>query len=247
MAAAEAGLTLSSPPYVLSEHCHACLAGDEVVILDVRQDKYLSLDAASARAVGRLIEQWPVGRIASEPTSPSAGPNEILEDLFARGIITRGASSTSSAANFAARQVDDEFTGTLPSLTPTVRLSDLVAYVRSCRAATLQLRRHSFEQIVRSARMHRAERSSLTPDSATVRKLVGVYREIRPWFRSATDQCVFECLALSDFLYRGGSCVDWVFGVRTNPFAAHCWLQHRSTVLNDTLENVFRFTPIMII
>jgi hypothetical protein len=37
----------------------------------------------------------------------------------------------------------------------------------------------------------------------------------------------------------------WVFGVQTRPFAAHCWLQHENIVLNDTVEHVTRYTPIM--
>jgi hypothetical protein len=36
-----------------------------------------------------------------------------------------------------------------------------------------------------------------------------------------------------------------VFGVREAPFTAHCWVQDGAVVLNDHLENVDLYTPIM--
>lgn len=35
--------------------------------------------------------------------------------------------------------------------------------------------------------------------------------------------------------------------VRTNPFGAHSWAQHEDEVLNDSVEEVLRFTPILIV
>lgn len=36
-----------------------------------------------------------------------------------------------------------------------------------------------------------------------------------------------------------------VIGVRAEPFAAHSWVQVDQVVLNDTAEEVRRFTPIL--
>ena len=38
-----------------------------------------------------------------------------------------------------------------------------------------------------------------------------------------------------------------VIGVRTSPFGAHSWAQHEDEVLNDSVEEVLRFTPILIV
>jgi hypothetical protein len=32
-----------------------------------------------------------------------------------------------------------------------------------------------------------------------------------------------------------------------NPFGAHCWLQHERWVLNDDVEYISTFTPIMVV
>ena len=38
-----------------------------------------------------------------------------------------------------------------------------------------------------------------------------------------------------------------VFAVMTRPFAAHCWVQLDETVLNDRLDHVRKFTPILVV
>ena len=44
----------------------------------------------------------------------------------------------------------------------------------------------------------------------------------------------------------GGGGADWVFAVKGAPFAAHCWIQLGDIVLNDSVENVRAYTPIMV-
>ncbi len=44
---------LMSAPYFLSPHVHVCVAGKQVVLLDLERDKYLSM--ASASPIGRAI------------------------------------------------------------------------------------------------------------------------------------------------------------------------------------------------
>ncbi|GAD58270.1 hypothetical protein MBEBAB_0520 [Brevundimonas abyssalis TAR-001] len=38
-----------------------------------------------------------------------------------------------------------------------------------------------------------------------------------------------------------------VFGIKLVPFGAHCWVQAGETVLNDTVDNVSEYTPIMVV
>lgn len=72
-------------------------------------------------------------------------------------------------------------------------------------------------------------------------------------FRSALPYVPFEgeCLQrsfqLKRILDRRGLKTDWVFGVRTWPFGAHCWIQKGNQVVGDRLERVRLYTPIMVI
>jgi hypothetical protein len=38
-----------------------------------------------------------------------------------------------------------------------------------------------------------------------------------------------------------------VLGVKQGPFGAHCWVQHGSEILNDSVEEVLRYRPILVI
>lgn len=65
-------------------------------------------------------------------------------------------------------------------------------------------------------------------------------RALVPLHRS----CVPDSLGLIRLLWRHGLDADLLFGVRLDPFAAHCWVQSESHVLSDPLSNVTDFTPV---
>lgn len=56
--------------------------------------------------------------------------------------------------------------------------------------------------------------------------------------------CVPDSLALMRLLWRKGLDADLYFGVRLDPFAAHCWVQAEDHLLSDPLANVLSFTPV---
>lgn len=56
--------------------------------------------------------------------------------------------------------------------------------------------------------------------------------------------CVPDSLGLMRLLWRQGLDADLLFGVRLDPFAAHCWVQSDDHVLSDPLSNIVDFTPV---
>ncbi|MBO6767374.1 MAG: lasso peptide biosynthesis B2 protein [Erythrobacter sp.] len=65
--------------------------------------------------------------------------------------------------------------------------------------------------------------------------------------RTAADRCLPRSIALAICLASLGDRSSIVIGVRTPPFGAHCWAQKGSVVLNDSLEEVRRFEPILVV
>lgn len=65
--------------------------------------------------------------------------------------------------------------------------------------------------------------------------------------RSAAEQCLIRSLAMAVRCASFDIRSHVVIGIRTYPFAAHCWCQIDGMVLNDTVEEVRRFTPILVI
>ena len=60
-------------------------------------------------------------------------------------------------------------------------------------------------------------------------------------------ECLVRSALLMRFLTAGGLDADWVFGVRLHPFAAHCWVQVGDVCLNDDIERLSAYTPIMVV
>lgn len=56
--------------------------------------------------------------------------------------------------------------------------------------------------------------------------------------------CLTDSLALLLYLRRYGASAALIFGAKLDPFAAHCWLQAGTTLLNDRLDRIEGFTPV---
>lgn len=65
--------------------------------------------------------------------------------------------------------------------------------------------------------------------------------------RSAADRCLPRSIALALSLARRKLSAHLVIGVKLAPFAAHCWVQSGAEVLNDSLEEVQRYSPILVL
>lgn len=64
-------------------------------------------------------------------------------------------------------------------------------------------------------------------------------------YRSATDQCLPNALAMRRMLARRDIAAELVIGVML-PFAAHCWLQSGDVVLSDPFGTVQNFHPLVV-
>lgn len=91
------------------------------------------------------------------------------------------------------------------------------------------------------------ERASLhsSAHKAQVAKATLAFHALTPLFFTAHDACLFRSLALIRFLALHGVSADWVFGVCYCPFLAHCWIELDGVVLNDFLDNVSAYRPIL--
>lgn len=66
-------------------------------------------------------------------------------------------------------------------------------------------------------------------------------------YAPVSSKCLVRSFMLRRFLHREGHAADWVFGVSTWPFQAHCWLQAGDTVLDDTVERLALYHPILVV
>jgi hypothetical protein len=232
--------------YLLARHVFVCLSGEQAILLDLHRDQYLALSDESSRLLGHAVIDWPI-----VPTGSASTPQDVaatVQELTARGLITLD-------------PVRGKPAGMIEHLRPTEallprtqlfadsrgqrissRASRLARIAMAAVQARLWLRFRSIEWIVNN--LSRTAVCSPLDVSAT-RSLVTLFYEARPFLFSSRNACLFDSLALLLFLRRLGVHPQWIFGVRTGPFAAHCWLQSGHIVLNDTVDNVCSYTPIM--
>lgn len=228
--------------YALARHVFVCMQGEHVVFLDVRQDRYFALEAASTRGLRELVRGWPV-----ESHDSSESLTAVVSLLLEKRILIGPDNDGKDAAPVDVPSCRTELIGGALDETPRPGLFSILRFIRAALVARLLLRYRSLEHVIERVRVRAARHSGTAGnfDARRAHDLVACFAFLRPFFFSAKDACLFDALALSEFLAAHAVFPRWVFGVQARPFAAHCWLQHETVVLNDTIEHVRRYTPIL--
>lgn len=250
------------PQYVLARHVFACIQGEHVVFLDVRKDRYFALESARTAGLGLFVPDWPVaappaiGLIPhrSDSAAPAIAVQTDREALFgvislllAKGILITEVETGKPATATIGEPLLGDLTADALDARPRLAARMFLRFVICAARARLLLKHRTFEAVVERVR-HRGEQSRPLAPSLSRRRLeelVAAFSSLRPFFFSAKDACLFDALSLSEFLAGYRVYPRWVFGVQSRPFAAHCWLQLDGLVLNDTVDHVKRYTPIM--
>lgn len=81
-------------------------------------------------------------------------------------------------------------------------------------------------------------------EEIVVRDVVARFQHWSPWL-PRQGACLYRASVLLRALRYAGQDAVWVFGVRTWPFSAHCWLQIKDQVLDDDPDRIGLYTPIM--
>ena len=238
-------------PYLLADHVFVCVNDDHVVFLDLKDDRYWAVEASQTARLNGLVPGWPVqppdGAVAAGADAEEEA-RQVAEALAEQGILSRseisGKAATPVRATPPARELlsAQEYGSTSPSA------ATLLRFVTASIAAKTALRRGPFEKVVQRfiARKRAAVVHAAPLNFARARELVESFFRLRVFFFSSKNECLFDSLALLNFLARYRIYPDWVFGVQARPFAAHCWVQQDDIVFNDTIEHVSGYTPIMV-
>jgi hypothetical protein len=215
---------------------HFCIANGRTALLDVTHDRYLALPEPLDLAFQALV----MGTDAA-PIEASS-----IDNLIEQGVLLRSEGATSLTAPAplerpTASLLDtplDElidpwlFTHAYISQRHAVKRSDALCLPAIVKAIIDDLNG------VGTARELRANRRAL--------RALRSYLATR-WLISTRDQCLVQSATLFHFLARYGWRPQFVIAVRMAPFAAHAWLQDGKSVLNDRLDHVLPYTPILVL
>jgi hypothetical protein len=245
----------------LAPHLHLAVLGDDVVLLDLRADAYLCLPG------GRKILRPRADGAAISPIDAEAAAAFVDAGWIQAGAAGRPARRRRLAAPtrdiglapgepVAWRDLV-RLTGAVCDLARGYRrrsLPEILAFVAEANVQPASP--DSRPQAGSSARVTgarvtgalepgaraRGERGGGDPCAETLR-LARVFHRLAPWL-PIPDKCLSRSFVLLRLLQRSGVGARWMFGVRTWPFAAHCWLQQDAVALDDAADRLAGFRPI---
>ena len=215
----------------LAESVHAVMIDDDLVFLDVDADAYFCLPL-------------PHGHLRHQGGGLETDDPHLGEELVRAGLARRGPQSqvergqTPTPPQRTARRLLE----LTPSLKGRLRLAHLGALAWAV-GAGLASRRKSFRQLIKAARTVDLV-AAPGHDLSRLLADVAAWRRLSPWL-PMDGVCLFRSNMLLAFLTALGHRPAWVFGVRTWPFQAHCWLQMGDIALDDEAERLCAYAPIM--
>lgn len=218
--------------YRLRNTVGACRVDDRTIFLDLEADRYFGLGAEADAAFQNLVNG-----VLADPVPPA------LSQLIERGILLAddhcSAPLTLTAYPAPTLQLSEPDRRPAPSMIVCAGL----AQIQAARA----LRRRTLAMILRPARDRRLQSGGATDNAEALYAAVAaaISRYDRLW--GAVDRCLIRSLAFLSMAAHAGRSPSLVFGVQARPFSAHCWIEEDGVLLNDRLENVQPYTPILVI
>jgi hypothetical protein len=238
--------------YALPNHIHTCATEAGVVVLDARRGKYSLVPGDRARTLEGVVRGWPALVPPSVIPANRSGPSSSLLDSLVRGGVI--------APRFECGSLDERHERA-PAIVATEALLDalnareipkfswrrVITFFLSVAYASVVLKHRPFYKLLNNLRMRkeRGARLATEPTITEIRDCVRVFSWLRPFAYAQSDACLFDSVALTDFLYREDVFVEFVVGVRVQPFGAHSWVQFQGFALNDIPEYLGAYTPIL--
>lgn len=236
--------------YFLARDSYVCETQGYAVFLDLKRDRYVALPPSEVARLREVLRGFSrTGASAATPngeTRVSEQAATLARMLELEGLLVRDESQGRACGisiETAAQTFRQEYRAW-----PELRARYVYDFATSWLQTSAMLRLMSIRSIVKRVQLRKESRSATATkiEMSVWSRMAGVFYVIQPLFYSAEGSCLRNSLTLIEFLARYNLYPSWVFGVRLSPFAAHCWVQEEKTILNDTLENVSAFTPLMV-
>lgn len=221
--------------YSLGEQWSFCVPEDQVILMDIERNAYVMLPPSLALAFERLRRRDPL----------DGQDVRSLEVLVQSGIIAQ--QQTDSAVNHCALPIQPKRGFEEQDLLGW-SLRDFLHATRALGRVRHALRHHNLAGILAQIREQQPGSRSASVANADLcaREIASAFYRMNALV-TRHDQCLLRSLAMIRCLQAGKVEANLIFGVATRPFRAHCWVQHRDLVLNDTLEGIRNYTPILVV
>jgi transglutaminase superfamily protein len=223
--------------YVLPPSVYVCFTQDGAVFLDVRRDRYVGLELDKARTLRRVL----------------AAQSSAETDCLARELVA--AKLLSATANETTKPVTTpviDYPNTLLAVSdepPEITWVHIARFGIACMSVWLNLHVGSLEYAIRRLQDRKKSLGRSSQETDDVQSLVSIFARLRTFVYTARDHCLYDSFVMADYLRRWGVASTCVFGVRTLPFGAHCWVQIGGALVSEatSVEYVATYSPILTI
>lgn len=203
----------------LADHLHAASIGRDLVLLDLKADEYLCLpDCGPVTIDGSLVR----------------GSLDTLLRLSAEELIQSGPPAGRAVSPPLPRTPLPAAAATKPALGDVATFG--ILWLDAVRT------RPTLSALGRRVEKRQGDRQNLDAIAARVE----IFRQLlplAPW----TGACLLQAELMLRFLNAAGLDADWVVGVRTWPFLAHCWLQVGDVCVSEPPETLTMYRPILVL
>lgn len=237
------------PKYFLRPDVYFCAVGHNVVFLDLATHKYLGLDCNSTPPV---VESLAAAETSTQRALTIDALGECEAATALNALLEKGILSEVPDHNGITHRANCRPARSMVSSPPVTRetlpVVAVARFIASFIFVRLHLRFFGLKSFVRRFRsIHDVGVVDVTPyqlDEAA--RIVRAFCRIRSWIYTAHDQCLMDSLVLTEFMQRYGFPADFVIAVHPMPFSAHAWVQLGDCVLDETVETVRRYSPILV-
>lgn len=207
-----------------------CEAGGRLIFLDQKEDRYFGLEAAAEAVIEMLI--------AGSALTPAQCV--IATRLERTGILASG--ERKAALCSPPQQVSRSL---LDEALPRVSTLQVLRTAYALQRARWLLSVAGFERSLRATARRKRPHTGLMTGPTVYQIAAGFVRTAA--LATAYDRCLPRALAVSHMLAAQRIPHTLVIGVHVRPFHAHCWVQQDDIVINDHVEVVREFTPILVL
>lgn len=241
--------------YFIPEHVYFTLEGDTVVFMDLKADQYSMVVGPKTLAFNSLLSRTRdvVDRVISlDASALDADPpfrRDMILELLGNGLLTRCSVRASRPMPAHIPLPDTNLVEFCYDSDPeTITARELCTFFVSAAVATWRITYQRIEAIVRSVeeRNQHSRKCQKTFDLTHARRLVRIYNKLRA-FVPRDYLCLYDSILLLEFLARNNCYPSWIFAVKLEPWAAHCWVQSGTVAFNQDSDDARAYLPIMVV
>lgn len=219
---------------MLRDDLFFCLTDRCAIFLDLAANRYFGLTGSADLAFRRII--------AGDGLDPRL--ERALRPLLAKGLMI----PTDRAIVLAPVKIAEP-ASSMSGVVARSPLGTIVTALGHRVRIAIEMRLAGLKAMVRKRQERKALNSpsnAASGISPAIEQVVAAHQRVDDLIGGA-NHCLVRSLAMIDHLAGQGYYPELVIGIRTGAFSAHCWVQSGTTVLNDAVDRVRLFTPIMVL